>query len=103
VAGVTVLAGPSAAIGIPSAFVVQFDPGQACTPTDVELAAPTDVGAAAVLSYELCGDGQNSLVLVAVDLVEIDQVVFVGVQGAGSSTTVTRDLAIDIAESFRQA
>ena len=45
VIGATVLAGPSAQLGAPADFVAQFDPGQACTPTDVELDVPTDVGA----------------------------------------------------------
>jgi hypothetical protein len=106
VLGATVLAGPSAEVGAPDDLLMRFDPGTACTPTDVELGVPTAAGLAQVLSYDNCGAAQPagseySTVLLAIDVTPLQQVVFVGVQAAGPSSGFAHDLAVGIVESFR--
>jgi hypothetical protein len=74
------------------------------------LGVPTAAGLAQVLSYDNCGaapsadseySSEYSTVLLAIDVASLQQVVFVGVQAAGPSSAVARDLAVGIVESFR--
>lgn len=103
VLGATVLAGVSAQVGTPADLLAKFDPGDACTLTNNEPALATGKGAATVLSYDNCAGGAYTMILLAVDVPDLQQIVFVGVQATGASTGAARTLALGILESFRPA
>lgn len=103
VLGATVLAGPTAQVGAPSAVLAQFDPGDACTLSDFETDVTTSKGQAVVLSYDDCGGGLYSMVLLALEIADTQQTVFVSVQNIEPASGGARGLAISIVESFRPA
>jgi hypothetical protein len=102
VQGATVLIGPAAEVGTPSDLLANFDPGDACTLANTEEALPTGAGDAKVLSYDQCGGGDFTMILIAIDLPDDDRILFVGMQGVGPANGPARDEVLAILDSVQR-
>jgi hypothetical protein len=103
VLGATVLTAPVSPTLTADSLLAQFEPGDACTLSGVERKVRTAKGAATVISYDDCGDGQDAMVLIGVQTSTPPQVVLVGLQAPEPARGGARALAISILESLRQA
>lgn len=101
VLGTSVLTAPIDEIGSAADMLALFDPGEACTLSNTELGLPTGKGAATMLGYDQCGGGDYAMILVAVEITEIGEVLFVGLQGTGPADGPARTLALNVLESVR--
>lgn len=99
VMGITVLAGPTDAVGTPADLLAVFDPGDECTSSTTEVGAPTSKGAATIIRYDGCGGADYSEVLIALNLEALGRILFVGVQSVGPSGEAPRQLAMAVLDS----